>query len=99
MKFAPCRSTIRRQEATKASALFAALYKEDMLDKTKASVEEVRASKSEVPAITPKSNKTRKDARRCRAGPLLVRLFWHDRAGSSILPALSEHLGVEDVEV
>jgi len=42
---------------------------------------------------------TRKDARRCRAGPLLVRLFWHDRAGSSILPALSEHLGVEDVEV
>jgi len=93
MKFAPCRSTIRRQEATKASALFAALYKEDMLDKTKASVEEVRASKSEVPAITPKSNKTRKD------GPLLVRLFWHDRAGSSILPALSEHLGVEDVEV
>ena len=47
----------------------------------------------------PFSFDTRKDARRCRAGPLLVRLFWHDRAGSSILPALSEHLGVEDVEV
>ena len=57
MKFAPCRSTIRRQEATKVSALFAALYKEDMLDKTKASVEEVRASKSDVRARASKPNK------------------------------------------
>ena len=61
MKSAPCHRTIisliKKIRNVKASALFAALYKEDMLHKTKASEGEARASKNEVPARVPKTDK------------------------------------------
>ena len=41
---------------------------------------------------------TRKDARRCRVGPLLVDLFLHIRVHLFCLQ-VSEHLGVEEIEV
>jgi len=52
MKLAPCLKTIssaKRIRATKISALFTIVCKEDMLHTTKASEGEARASKSEVP--------------------------------------------------
>ena len=41
---------------------------------------------------------TRKDARRCRVGPLLVDLFLHIRVHLFCLQ-VSEHLGVEEIEI
>ena len=54
MKSTPCRRKIRSSEGL---TVFAALYKEDMLHKMKASEGEARASKNEVPARVPKTHK------------------------------------------
>ena len=55
MKSTPCRRKIRSSEGL---TVFAALYKEDMLHKMKASEGEARASnKSEVPARVPQTHK------------------------------------------
>ena len=32
-------------------------------------------------------------------GPLVVHLFWHVKAGASLLLVVSEHLGVGEIEV
>jgi signal transduction protein with GAF and PtsI domain len=59
-KLAPCLRTIssaKRTGAMKISALSAAVYKEDMLHTIEASEGVARASKSEVPARVPKTNK------------------------------------------